>query len=64
LGIFAIGEAAGALEHEVHAEITPRKPLGVALTEVDERSPVDNKLAAEDPDLPLVASVDSVYLSR
>jgi hypothetical protein len=63
-GVVAVGEQAGALQHQVDLEVGPREPLRVALAQVHQRLAVDDKLAVEGLDLPLVTPVHGVVLEQ
>jgi hypothetical protein len=63
-GILALGEPAGALQHQFDAEAGPREPLRIALAQVHQRLAVDNQLAVDSLDLPLVAPVHAVVLEQ
>jgi hypothetical protein len=60
LGVLAVGEKAGALQHQVDLEVGPGELLGVALAQVGQRLAVDDQLAVGGVDLPLVAAVHGV----
>jgi hypothetical protein len=64
LGVLALGEPAGALQHQVDLEVGPREPLRIALAQIHQRLAVDDELAVDGFDLALVASVDGVVLEQ
>jgi len=64
LGVLAVGEPAGALQHQVDLELGPWKLLGVTLAQVHQRLAVDDQLAVDSLDLPLVAPIHGVVFEQ
>jgi len=64
LGVLAPGEPAGALQHQVDLQVSPREPLGIAPAQVHQRLAVDDQLVLDGLDRPLVAPVHGIVLEQ